>query len=424
MGNKILLSLLVVFCWPLGCGENDGESLACMPGATQECLCSIDVYGVQICEEDGKGWGQCDCSGGDLDSDGDSDTDTDTDADTDTDTDTDADSDSDSDSDTDTDSDDTESDDWVSPEPLDFELIEDFGEDPGSVIMYLHVPAGMPKNAPLVVALHGCSQSALIYKNDSGWSDLADEHKFYVVYPEATVNIMKCFNWFTDELYPGSRVAEGESISEMVHYMLDDAGDKGYSVSSDKVFVTGLSAGAAETLNMLAFYPDLFAAGAPVAGLPFGTKSLSMTLPETHTPEEWAAIAQEASDYTGVFPRVIAFHGCLVKSGASITGCSGGDGTVSHDNLAEIIKQWTGLHAADQQADSSSDINGYPNRQFQDQTGTVVVETYSLVGLGHALPIDPDGSGGLGQGGTVDTYAKDAELHSTYLAAEFFGIAD
>ena len=58
-----------------------------------------------------------------------------------------------------------------------------FGTNPGNLLMFDYVPSGMPSKAPLVLALHGCTQTATDYES-AGWNALADTYKFYVVYPQ------------------------------------------------------------------------------------------------------------------------------------------------------------------------------------------------------------------------------------------------
>src|SRR5579871_4106073 len=114
-----------------------------------------------------------------------------------------------------------------------------FGSNPGGLNMYTYVPAHVLSPAPLVLALHGCTQSASVYV-DAGWNELADIWGFVVVYPEATAN-NDCFDW-----YDPSNTARGEgqalSIKQMVDYMKAN-----HDVDASRVYVTGLSAGAAET---------------------------------------------------------------------------------------------------------------------------------------------------------------------------------
>jgi len=79
-GSEMLWSNLLglVFCAFLalgGChGDDDDESMVCEPGATQLCYCAGGAEGAQVCEEDGSGWGICDCGSGDDDDVGDDDT--------------------------------------------------------------------------------------------------------------------------------------------------------------------------------------------------------------------------------------------------------------------------------------------------------------------------------------------------------------
>src|ERR1700722_18172108 len=75
--------------------------------------------------------------------------------------------------------------------------VTSFGSNPGNLLMYTYAPAAVPSDAPLVLALHGCTQSASVFEN-AGWNSIADTYKFYVVYPQqqSANNIEGCFNWF------------------------------------------------------------------------------------------------------------------------------------------------------------------------------------------------------------------------------------
>ena len=75
--------------------------------------------------------------------------------------------------------------------------VTSFGSNPGNLLMFRHVPTDVPANAPLVVVLHGGTQTASAYEA-AGWTALANVRKFYVVYPEQKTlnNSSRCFNWF------------------------------------------------------------------------------------------------------------------------------------------------------------------------------------------------------------------------------------
>ncbi|MGP8215341.1 MAG: alpha/beta hydrolase family esterase [Bacteroidia bacterium] len=139
-----------------------------------------------------------------------------------------------------------------------YQTITGFGSNPGNLNMYCYVPEGITGKAALVVAMHGCTQNAITYCQQSGWDTLADKHKFYVVYPEqnSANNSLTCFNYYQ---YPDQDRGMGEAMSivQMVDYMKAH-----YSIDTTKIFATGLSAGACMTTVLLATYPDVFAAGA------------------------------------------------------------------------------------------------------------------------------------------------------------------
>ena len=59
-----------------------------------------------------------------------------------------------------------------------------FGSNPGNLTMYVYRPDGLPANAPLVVAMHGCTQNANDYFTNAGWRKYADLWHFALVFPE------------------------------------------------------------------------------------------------------------------------------------------------------------------------------------------------------------------------------------------------
>lgn len=94
-----------------------------------------------------------------------------------------------------------------------------FGSNPGNLQMYEYAPASLPANAPLVVALHGCTQTANDYYTNSGWPKYADLWGFAVVFPQTTAanNALSCFGWF-DPAEDGRGRGEAASIVQMVEY--------------------------------------------------------------------------------------------------------------------------------------------------------------------------------------------------------------
>src|SRR5215212_11736354 len=144
--------------------------------------------------------------------------------------------------------------------------IEKFGSNPGALRMLTYSPPDLTPGSPLVVVLHGCTQTAAGYDHGAGWSTLADRYGFALLFPEQQKlnNPNGCFNWFLPGDIKRDR-GEALSIRQMVERIVHDQ-----RIDRDRVFVTGLSAGGAMTSVMLATYPEVFAGGAIIAGLPYG----------------------------------------------------------------------------------------------------------------------------------------------------------
>ncbi|MFI1566279.1 PHB depolymerase family esterase [Streptomyces sp. NPDC020490] len=290
------------------------------------------------------------------------------------------------------------------------EEVTGFGSDPGALRMFRYVPAGLPAGRPVVVALHGCTQDAAGYGTGSGWLQLADRWGFSVVLPQqrSANNASNCFDWFqSGDIARGQ--GEAASIAQMVDRQLADvSGDAG------RVYVTGLSAGGAMTAVMMAAYPEKFAAGGIAAGLPYGCAQAAgspyvcMYVGATQTPQQWGDRVRAARPgYGGPWPTLTVFQGTA-------------DYTVKPVNMTDLMRQWTNVHGADQTADVSDTVAGYPHQVFRDPAGAVAVETYSITGMGHGQPVDP-GSGGE-QCGTAGAYLLDVGLCAAYRLGRAWGL--
>ncbi len=276
--------------------------------------------------------------------------------------------------------------------------------------MWKHVPTGVGSDAALVVVLHGCGSDADEHEDLSGWSDLADTEKFYVLYPEqkSANNLTSCFNWFEpDDIERGD--GEALSIKQMVDEMKDD-----YSIDDDEVYITGMSAGGGFTNVMAATYPDVFAGASPMAGAPYkcattvAQSATCMTGSMTKTPSEWGDLVTDAYDtYTGDYPRILIWHGII-------------DTTVLYYNSNEQIEQWTDVHGIDQTAETDDYFRGNHRREYEDGSSNLLVKHHGIVAMAHAIPVDPGTA--EDEGGSTGTFAKDHNLHSTYYTAKFWGL--
>ncbi|SHO62733.1 esterase, PHB depolymerase family [Pseudoxanthobacter soli DSM 19599] len=290
------------------------------------------------------------------------------------------------------------------------ERVTDFGANPGHLRMWRFLPVGLSANAPLVVVLHGCGQSAEGYAVGAGWVSLAQRHGFALVVPEQRRlnNPKGCFGWFDPQDVAGPR-GEAASIRKMVAHALDE-----YGLDRRRVFVTGLSAGGAMAAALLAGFPDVFAGGALVAGVPVGAASTvrgafkAMFEGVARSPTEWAALAREVAQrndvvHDGPWPRVSIWQG-------------DSDETVVPLNADENAKQWTALHGLDGAVPAVERIGADTRRFWRDDRGRIVVEQHLIAGLGHGTPVD----GREGQGD--DPFLLDVGLPSSARIAAFWGL--
>ncbi|MFE4293116.1 PHB depolymerase family esterase [Streptomyces sp. NPDC056647] len=286
-----------------------------------------------------------------------------------------------------------------------------FGTNPGNLRMFRYVPDGLPAGRPLVVAIHGCTQSAAAYDTETGWTKWADQWGFALLLPQqqSANNLNSCFNWFeSGDIARGA--GEALSIKQMTDRMKSDLGS-----DAARVYATGLSAGAAMTNVMLAAYPDVFAAGAPVAGLPYACATSVIGAygcmnPGTNlSPAAWADKVRAAyPGYAGPRPTVSVWQGTA-------------DTTVVPANLTETVEQWTAVHGTDATPDATDTVAGYPHAVYRDGAGRDVVETYSLTGMGHGQPVDP--GTGAEQCGTAGAYILDVGLCASYRIGLFWDLA-
>ena len=139
-------------------------------------------------------------------------------------------------------------------------------ENPGNLKMFKYVPGKLKSSAPMIVLLHGCTQSAKEFSINSGWIEHANKHGIILLMPEQKKenNTFRCFNWFEEEDQKRGK-GEAASIAQMIKQMQED-----YHVNMNRIYITGFSAGGGMTAVMMATYPELFKAGAISAGVSYG----------------------------------------------------------------------------------------------------------------------------------------------------------
>jgi len=284
-----------------------------------------------------------------------------------------------------------------------------FGSNPGNLRMFAFAPTRLQQPRALVVVLHGCGQTAAGYDLGAGWSTLARHYGFALLLPQqqSANNANGCFNWFNKEDIARGH-GEAMSIRQMITRMVRD-----YDIDSRRIFITGLSAGGAMTSVMLATYPEVFAAGAIIAGLPFGVATsvrealAAMRGFGPRAASELGDLVRGASRHRGQFPRVSVWHGSA-------------DRTVHSNNAREIIKQWRDVHDLPEAPMAETVVDGHPRQVWWNADGDTIVESYAIADMAHGTP--------LGRAEDEKRYGRkgafmlEAGISSSYHIAKFFGL--
>ncbi len=278
-----------------------------------------------------------------------------------------------------------------------------FSNAAGSRVYRVYRPAAAAGLRPVIVMLHGCTQSAEDFAAGTQMNRLADRHGFIAVYPEQAPgsNASKCWNWFSSENQQRG-CGEPSLIAGITREVIEREGG-----DPKRVFVAGLSAGGAMAVIMAETYPDLYAAAGVHSGLPYASAHDVMSALSVMR----EGVAGEAAFVPAVGARavpVIVFHG-------------DSDPMVHPSNGIEIVARAGKAHAA--QADvpmlrpvSSRGTSGggreYTRTVHECNEGHARIEAWTLHGAGHAW------SGGHASGSHTDASGPDAsaEMARFFLA--------
>jgi poly(hydroxyalkanoate) depolymerase family esterase len=286
-----------------------------------------------------------------------------------------------------------------------------FGTNPGGLRMFSFAPDDLPTTPALVVVLHGCTQNAAGYDVGAGWSALAERYGFALLMPEQkpSNNANGCFNWFLPE---DTKRDSGEpcSIRQMIEQMAHE-----FDIDRDSIFITGLSAGGAMTSVMLAAYPEIFAGGAIIAGLPYGIATnmqealKGMFQSPPRAAGELGDLVRKASKHKGPWPKLSVWHGSA-------------DRTVNPSNADEIVKQWLDVHRLPAAPMSEATVDGYPRQIWWNAEGETVIESYTITNMSHGTPLGAAANDE--RYGTEGAFLIEAGISSSYHIANFFGLTE
>ncbi len=265
-------------------------------------------------------------------------------------------------------------------------LAASYGNQAGSRAFKLYIPSGYRGDAvPLLVMLHGCTQSPDDFAAGTRMNLVAEEHTCLVAYPAqaASANASKCWNWFS----PGDQLrGQGEPslIAGITRQVMRD-----YAVDPERVYVAGLSAGAAAAAVMGATYPDLFAAIGVHSGLACGAAS---DLPSAFVAMNQGGAPGLGSAASRSSVPTIVFHG----DQDSTVHPRNGDHVIAQSTMAA-----TRLHTTVQRGRVPGG-HAYSRTLHDDACGRTMVEQWVIHGAGHAW------SGGSPAGSYTDACGPDA----------------
>jgi poly(hydroxyalkanoate) depolymerase family esterase len=238
----------------------------------------------------------------------------------------------------------------------------------GTMGYRLYLPARPTAAMPLIVMLHGCTQSPEDFARGTGMNALADEFGFLVAYPRQTqtANPQKCWNWFRPADQQRDH-GEPALLAGLTRQIISQ-----HAVDAGKVYVAGLSAGGAAAAIMAAEYPDLFAAVGIHSGLACGAaRDLPSALAAM---KRGGGAAGAARSYRGFVP-VITFHGDQ-------------DATVHEVNSREIVAaaaDAAGVPLELRVEEGRSRTGTRYRRELSvDRQGVVQIEQWTIKGGGHA----------------------------------------
>jgi poly(hydroxyalkanoate) depolymerase family esterase len=285
------------------------------------------------------------------------------------------------------------------PVPGEF-LLRSFANQAGTRTYKLYVPASYSiaasETVPIVVMLHGCTQSPDDFAAGTRMNALADRHGFLVIYPTqaARANGSRCWNWFR----PEDQTRDSGEPSLIAGITREVAGT--HRVDERRIFVAGMSAGAAMAVILGATYPELYAAVGAHSGLPHGAAhDMPSALAAMHGGAALPGLVKPSTatpaNRTPGWTPTIVFHGDQ-------------DRTVDPRNGTAIVEQVTVIDSARERLHGSVRTGTAPGgrrytlTEYVDNANQPVVEHWIVHGAGHAW------SGGSPDGSFTDATGPDA----------------
>ncbi|MDJ0944691.1 MAG: PHB depolymerase family esterase [Kiloniellales bacterium] len=299
------------------------------------------------------------------------------------------------------------------------QVFEDHGDSDPPYRVFLPPGLDPARPVPLVVMLHGCNQDAQAFAEVTGMNDLAAAEGFVVLYPEQRAHPTECWRWYE----PGQQQRDQGEPAAIAGLVAEVGQRPDLTIDPGRVYVAGLSAGAAMAAILGATYPEVFAAAGLAAGIPYGAAegclSAFNAMQRIHArlPGSWAdysqaywtcvfagefnpllsplptpdALGEKAHDAMGPRARILPV---VVFQGSA-------DERVFPENGDDMIGQWAQANDLASDGLDNDDIDAvaeratpggrpgghpYSEKVYEDGQGAVVMVFYEIEGMAHAWP--------------------------------------
>jgi poly(hydroxyalkanoate) depolymerase family esterase len=271
------------------------------------------------------------------------------------------------------------------------------------LILLLSFPTVLfAKGKPLLVVLHGCNQTAREILEVTDAANIAHERGYEILVPKQSFvnNPYGCWNWFSSRNQ--GRKGETDQIAQLVKDRVLKGG-----VNKKRVFIMGLSSGAAMA-NILAYcYPEIFAGAAMHSGIGFG-----MATNIFEADKVMKSGSPISSEEAGDFAKNCAPNKNLYTPMVFLSGSE--DKVVNQKNLEDQVEQFREYLGFETWLDTVhiKHRGEYPYAQTNiiDSSERVVAQALLVRGLGHSW------SGGQGSG----KYADPKGPNATTMFLDFF----
>jgi poly(hydroxyalkanoate) depolymerase family esterase len=261
-------------------------------------------------------------------------------------------------------------------QPVSAQFVEltDFSENPGNLTASYFSPK-MAKPS-IVVLLHGCAQTGEKLAKQSGLLGLAKQHNFALLMPQQSLenNIKGCFNWYSASDF-AKETGENLSIKNMILTLKQHLGGA-------DVYILGLSAGGAMASSLLVNYPDLFKAGAIVAGIPFPcadgliTAISCMKNGPSQSSSELTLLVSKLNSNQKSWPKLSVWTGA-------------NDAIVNPLNAITLAEQWANLSGITPMPQVKSKV-GISIKSWGNKQDKAQVELIVVADVGHGIMVNPN----------------------------------